>query len=106
MGYIQLNDLIKLGKEIEITNNYETISEFNYRQVFANKLSIKSKEHYDAAQIGLKPELAFEVWQEEYENEVIVEYKGVKYYVFRTFENKKNARIELYLTKNLGEVNE
>ena len=32
-----------------------------FNQVFANKVSIKQQEHYNANKLGLRPEVAFEV---------------------------------------------
>ena len=99
------SEIIKLGKEIEVVEGFEVISTFVFTDVFANKLSIKSKEHYDAAQIGLKPEIGFAVRVEDYDGQVVVEWNDVRYYVFRTFDNLKDSTVELYLTKNLGDAN-
>jgi SPP1 family predicted phage head-tail adaptor len=64
------------------------------RQVFAEKKSVRQSEFYQAAATGLKPELTFVVWSQEYGGESKLEYNGKLYNIIRTFE-KNDREIEL-----------
>ena len=67
--------------------------EGNKRKVFGEKISVRQSEFYQAAATGFKPEIAIKVWSIEYRNEDLLEYKGKKYSIIRTFE--KGEEIEL-----------
>lgn len=100
------NEIIDIGQEVEETVDFETTSSFVFKRVFANKLSIKQQEHYNANKIGLRPEVAFEIRFEEYEGQNIVEWQEKRYYLVRTYDNQKNGTVELYLTSEIGVQNE
>lgn len=70
--------------------------------LFAEISSISQSEFMQAGQIGLKPEYKFKIWQDEYNNQKIVEYNGLRYFVYRTF-LAKDGRIELYTEERTGE---
>lgn len=97
------NEVIDLGKEVEEVIDYELVTSFIFSRVFANKVSIKQQEHYNANKLGLRPEVAFEVRAEEYEGQEVVDWEGSRYYLIRTFDNQKNGTVELYLTKEIGD---
>lgn len=63
------------------------------RQVFAEKKSVRQSEFYQAAATGLKPEIAFEIWSREYQQEQLLDYEGILYTIIRTF--KKGEITEL-----------
>lgn len=100
------NEVIELGKETEEVIDYELVTSFIFTQVFANKVSIKQKEHYDANKLGLRPEVAFEIRVEEYDGQSVVKWKDKKYYLIRTFDNQKNGTVELYLSSEVRDDNE
>ena len=100
------NEIIELGTEVETTVNYEVELTYTYEQAFANKLSIKQQEHYNANKIGLRPEVAFEVRAEDYKGENVVRWNEKIYYLIRTYDNQRNGTVELYLTSDLGGKNE
>ena len=56
------------------------------RMVFANKISIRQSEFYQAHALGLKPNIAFEVRTEEYQEEENLSYNEKKYRIIRTYE--------------------
>lgn len=60
------------------------------RQVFAEKKSIRQSEFYQAATSGLKPELMFVVWKQEYAEESELEFDGKMYTITRAFEKNDN----------------
>ena len=60
------NDKIELGKVTESVVYGEPIQSVKYTKVFANKRSVRQSEFYAASNLGLKPELMFEVNSHEY----------------------------------------
>ena len=62
-------DVIDLGNVVETTVHGETLQTMVYRTVFANKKSVRQSEFYNAANVGLKPELIFEVNSFEFTND-------------------------------------
>jgi len=63
-------------------------------EVFANKKSIRQSEFYQAAATGLRPEIMFEVWSEEYSNQPKLKYNNKLYTIIRTYD-KDGELIEL-----------
>lgn len=55
-------------------------------EVFANKKSIRQSEFYQAAATGLRPEIMFEVWSEEYSSQQRVKYDNKDYTVIRAYD--------------------
>jgi SPP1 family predicted phage head-tail adaptor len=62
-------------------------------EVFANRKSIRQSEFYQAAATGLRPEIMFEVWSEEYSSQQRVKYDNKLYTIIRTYD--KGERTEL-----------
>ena len=56
------------------------------RQVFADKKSVRQNEHYQAASVGLKPELMFVIRTIEYEQEPKLEYNSKTYTIIRAYD--------------------
>lgn len=71
------------------------------RQVYCNVRSVTQTEFYQASQLGFKPEYRFIVFKYDYQNEMIIEYKGVRYSVYRTY-FAENDLIELTAQKAAG----
>lgn len=69
--------------------------------VYADITSISQSEFMQAGQIGLKPDLRFDIWETEYNGETILEYNSIRYSIYRTY-MKTNGRIELYTEKRVG----
>ena len=111
MEVMQLSDtwdsLIELGNAAEAVVHNEVISSMEYREVFANELSVRQSEFYQAAVAGLKPELIFEVHDFEYDNDKKVRYPagvdGVEYSIIRAYKNKK-GNVELVISTHVGTV--
>jgi SPP1 family predicted phage head-tail adaptor len=74
----------------------ETVSE-----IYAKLDTIGQREFFEANQQGLKAEYRFIIYDFEYSGQKILEYAGVKYQIYRTF-NLKDERVELYCTKKVG----
>lgn len=71
------------------------------KEVFCDVMSITSKEFLNAGTLGLKPKYEFRIWRNEYNGEQFVEYEGIRYEVYRTYE-QGNGRIELYTQNEVG----
>ncbi|OIJ12715.1 hypothetical protein BKP37_12720 [Anaerobacillus alkalilacustris] len=64
------------------------------RQVLAERKSIRQSEFYQAAATDLRPELTFEVWSDEYNEEYSLNYNGKIYTIIRTFDkDEKNTEL-------------
>lgn len=70
-------------------------------EIFADVASISANEFAKAGELGFKPLFKFNVWQNEYSGQEILKYKGVKYSIYRTYNNQK-GRTELYAQKDVG----
>lgn len=98
------NDIIELGNTIEEVIHGEPIQSTTYREVFANKKSVRQSEFYQAANVGLKPELLIEVRSFEFNNDEKVRYpigeNGKVYSIIRTYD--KGEITELTLSSYTG----
>jgi SPP1 family predicted phage head-tail adaptor len=92
MLFNQVIELITLTKaQNSIGNTTETKV---YREIFADKQSVRQSEFYQASATGLKPEIMFEIRSEEYNNEETMRYNSKEYRIIRTYD-KGNDLIEL-----------
>lgn len=66
--------------------------------VFCNRRSISQGEYYKAQHAGIKAEVKVEVHTVDYSGEVLVEFEGKRYSVYRTYEPEGGDTIELTLT--------
>ena len=55
-------------------------------EVFANKKSIRQSEFYQSAATGLRPEIMFEVWSEEYSTQPKLRYDNKLYIIIRAYD--------------------
>lgn len=78
-----------------------TISKEIKREVYAEKKSIRQSEFYQAAATGLKPEIMFEMWAAEYQNEKALYYGARKYEIMRVYD-KKDVTIEIVCAGIVG----
>ena len=74
----------------------DIIENKKYTEIFGKKKSIKQSEFYQAQATGLKPELAFEIYSLEYNDEKFVRYDNKEYKVLRTYQNSID-KLELIL---------
>ena len=91
------SDVVYLGIETETVTNGEAIKSYTWAKRFANKLSIRQKEFYEARLIELKPELMFEMHSFEYTDEKKLKYKNVEYDIIRTYD--RGEKVELICSK-------
>jgi len=64
------------------------------REVFANKKGVNRSEFYQAAAVGLKPELIVEIREIDYADEKKLTYNSKEYNIIRTYP-AKNECLEL-----------
>lgn len=96
------SDVIKL---ISVTRTQDIYGQFvdteTSRQVYCQVGSITQSEFYEGGRNGLNPEYRFTVFFADYEDETIIEYKGKRYAVYRTY-LARNDRLELYVERKGG----
>ena len=94
------DELIELGNLVETIVKGEPVQSYEWREVYANRKSIRQSEFYQAGNIGLKPELMFEVHNFEFNNDEKVKCDGKEYSIIRTYD--KGDVIELTVTSHVG----
>ena len=88
-------DLIELVSVSVETNDFgDSVETESFREVFANRKSIRQSEFYQAMTTDLRPELMFEIREIEYAGEERLRYDGRMYYIRRTH-SKQGEIIEL-----------
>lgn len=96
------SDVIKL---ISVTRTQDIYGQFvdteTSRQVYCQVGSITQSEFYEGGRNGLNPEYRFTVFFADYEDETIIEYKGKRYAVYRTY-LARNDKLELYVERKGG----
>ena len=81
----------EIGNQIPV----ETVSE-----VWGEVAGIRQSEFYNAAMTGMKPEITFVIWGNEYAGQSKIEYEGRKYKLIRTYINpSKSEMVELICEK-------
>ena len=97
------SETIKLIKYDYIQNDFGVRDkrEITERQVFCHVDSVTGREYFEGGANGIKPEYRITMFKYDYDNEEVLEYKGVLYQVYRTYFSK-NDMIELYVQKRKG----
>lgn len=96
-GGAMKNDVVDIEtNETETTTDEigDTITIQVYKEIFAEKKSVKQSEFYQAHSQGLKPEFVFIVHPSEYDGKNGLRYKGKQYKIIRTYE-KDSENLEL-----------
>lgn len=98
-----LNDVIELEYESEphLNDIGEMVRDRTFKEIYAERLSIKQSEFYQAAASGFKPEIRFKINLFEYEGNKRLKYKGIFYNIIRNFETSLE-KVELICE---GDVN-
>lgn len=93
---ISLIRLDKYQDDRGVWHNIET-----GKEIYCQVDSISQTEFFEGGRNGLNPEYRFTVFFADYENESIVEYRGLRYSVYRTY-RKRDDTIELYVQRKGG----
>ena len=72
--------------------------------VYAEDISIRQTEFFQAAAVGFKPERCLKMYSFEYHGEQLCELDGDRYNIYRTYSAKGSDRTELYLTSIVGDT--
>lgn len=72
--------------------------------VYAEDISIRQTEFFQAAAVGFKPERCLKMYAFEYHGEQLCELDGERYNIYRTYSAQGSDRIELYLTAIVGDT--
>lgn len=97
-----MSDILRLIATTQETDEYgdQVLSETS-RQVFCRAASIGQKEFYQAAAVGLQPEIKFIMADYlDYQGEKLVEYEGKRYHVLRTFRSGIELELIAYSEVN------
>lgn len=65
-----------------------------YKQVFCNVKSVARNEFYQAASVGMHPEIVFDMYVHDYSNEKVIRYDDKHYDVIRTYKTS-SERLEV-----------
>lgn len=71
------------------------------RKVYANITSVSASEWFEGGRNGLNPEYRMILFKHDYHGEDILEYNGIKYSIYRTYEGR-NDTLEVYCEKKKG----
>ena len=91
------SDVIKLISKNQVQNDdYTWTEQETATEVFCDVRSITQTEWFNAGRNGIDhPAFVFVIHQYEYNNQQIVEYRGQRYGVYRTYV-RRNESLELY----------
>ena len=73
------------------------------REVFCDVKSISRMEFFEAGRNGLNPEYEFIIAETEWQGETILEYRGKRYGIYRTYIEPNTDFIELYAERKGGD---
>ena len=71
------------------------------RPIWAHIQSVSRAEWFQGGQNGLKPEYKVTMFAPDYSGQQEVEYKGIKYGIYRTY-LRQDELLELYLERKTG----
>ena len=71
------------------------------RKVYCNVTSVTATEFFEGGRNGLNPEYRFTLFAPDYQGETIIEYKGKRYGVYRTYLARTDT-LELYAERKGG----
>lgn len=74
------------------------------RKVYVNVKSANASEFFEGGRNGLNPSFTFTMFSYDYKNETVVEFRGNRYSVYRTFIVSNNDSIELHVERQGGTV--
>ena len=96
-----MDGLIRLLSKVEDKDQYG-VDRVTYmaRDAFCNIKNVSMTEFFDAGRNGIKPEYQMTVFHADYNGEVMVEYEGFIFAVYRTY--RSGDYTELYMERKGG----
>ena len=96
------SDVITLITDVYSADSIgQMVSTASTSQVFCNVQSVSQSEWFQGGQNGLKPEYKVTMFAPDYSGQQEVEYKGIKYGIYRTY-LRQDELLELYLERKTG----
>ena len=68
------------------------------KYVYGNRQSVTQAEFFSAGQQGIDAKYRFTIYASEYGGQTLIEYGGIRYNVYRTYQTKEDL-IELYVSE-------
>ena len=97
-----MNDTLYLLTKTYTNNKYGVPVATNVKnEVFCERHSISRNEFFNAGRNGLNPEFVFTIFKGDYQGELVCEYDGLTYAIYRTYETDDDY-IELYVQRKGG----
>ena len=94
--------IVLIGRTYSLDANGVQRAESIRREVYCQVHSVSRAEFYDGGRNGLNPSDEFTVFAEDYWDETVVEYRGEKYGVYRTYRVPESDYLELYVERKGG----
>lgn len=95
------SDVIYLITQVQTKDSYGIfVTSETKRRVFCSADSVSQTEFFSAGLNGLKAQRKFTLFRFDYNDEEVIEFKGKRYTVYRTYE--KDDDIELYTELRKG----
>lgn len=99
--YDNVASLLKATERQDVYGNI--LEEYTEREVFVKPRSVYANDFYNAATVGLKPEIVLVLNNvADYEGEKMVLFNGELYTVIRTYQRPEKDALELTLERRLG----
>lgn len=96
------SDVITLIGETLTQNSYGVWESTETKtDVYCQVDSISQSEFFEAGRNGINPQYRFRMFFGDYNNETIVEYRGLRYGVYRTYQGSTDT-LELYVERKGG----
>lgn len=91
------NDIIEFGSIKYDRNKYgQEIETVEWREVYAEVMSVSRSEFYSAAMANIRPTYVFAIAdKDDYQDEKQIRYNGITYDVIRTYRGRDSYRLEL-----------
>lgn len=70
--------------------------------IFCQVRSVTRSEFYQAGQQGINPAYVLAVFYGDYNGERLIEFRGKRYVIYRTYHRIENDLLELYLEEKAG----
>ena len=97
-----MNDTLFLLTKTHTNNKYGVPVATNEKhEVFCERHSVSRSEFFNAGRNGLNPEYVFTIFKGDYQGELVCEYDGLTYAIYRTYETDDDY-IELYVQRKGG----
>ena len=97
-----MNDTLFLLSTTYTPNKYGVpVATATKTEVLCERHSVTRSEFFEAGRNGFNPSYVFTVFKGDYQGELICEYDGLTYSIYRTYETDDDY-IELYVERKAG----